>query len=185
MKFAVLSIVLAGIAAVRGDAATDAVIKLMAGGMTSEQAQAKYLTVATTAGTACGTELCLAESMACLAVTACATKLNARDIPGVAGTGDAGVAAATCLGTDAFTICLESKVSVALSGGGGGGGGGGCGDGNGGGDGGCAGLNAKAGTGGGGEGGSGEEGGEDGEPASADLFSGTIVVTLAAAVALL
>ena len=124
MKFAVLSIVLAGIAAVRGDAAIDAVIKLMEGGMTSEQAQAKYLEVATTAGTACGTEVCLSESMACLAVTACATKLTAGDIPGVAGTGDAGVAAATCLGSDAFTICLESKVSVALSALSGGGGGG-------------------------------------------------------------
>eukprot|EP00729_Bicosta_minor_P003735 gene3735-23645_t len=109
MKFAVLSIVLAGIAAVRGDAATDAVIKLMEGGMTSEQAQAKYLEVATTAGTACGTEVCASESTACLAVAACATKLMARDIAGVAETGDAGAAAATCIGSDAFTICLESK----------------------------------------------------------------------------
>lgn len=114
MKFAVLSIVLAGIAAVRGDAATDAVIKLMEGGMTSEQAQAKYLTAATTAGTACGTELCLSESMACLAVAACATKLNAGDIAGLPGTGDAGVAAATCLGSEAFTSCLERKVQAAM-----------------------------------------------------------------------
>ena len=109
----------------RPKAATDDVIKLVAGGMSVEQAKKKYLEVTTAANTACGTELCLSESMACLAVTACATKLTAGDIPGVAGTGDAGVATATCLGSDAFTICLESKVSVALSGAGGGRGGGG------------------------------------------------------------